>query len=128
MESSQNYFLPFDSVPLKKIQSSKKFLFFFLFILEMITNIDTGIFICSLKNGFNMSEFVFSMIGCFSSLGRAFFSIFLTPIFNRKDVLKNYYIIGILVKSFSFFFYYFIDSEIIFYSLRFLSGGIQMFN
>ena len=128
MESSQNYFLPFDSVPLKKIQSSKKFLFFFLFILEIITNIDTGIFICSLNNGFNMSEFVFSMIGCFSSLGRAFFSIFLTPIFNRKDVLKNYYIIGILVKSFSFFFYYFIDSEIIFYSLRFLSGGIQMFN
>jgi hypothetical protein len=128
MESLTNSFLPFDSIPLKKIQNSKKFLFLFLFILEIITNIDTGIFICSLNNGFNMSEFVFSMIGCFSSLGRAFFSIFFTPIFNRKDVLKNYYISGILVKSFSFFFYYFIDSEIIFYSLRFLSGGIQMFN
>ena len=128
MESSTNFFLPFDSIPLKKIQNSKKFLFLFLFILEIITNIDTGIFICSFKNGFNMSEFAFSMIGCFSSLGRAFFGIFFTPIFNRKDVLKNYYISGILVKSFSFFFYYFIDSEIIFYSLRFLSGGIQMFN
>ncbi len=128
MESLTNSFLPFDSIPLKKIQNSKKFLFLFLFILEIITNIDTGIFICSFKNGFNMSEFAFSMIGCFSSLGRAFFGIFFTPIFNRKDVLKNYYISGILVKSFSFFFYYFIDSEIIFYSLRFLSGGIQMFN
>ena len=73
MESLTNSFLPFDSIPLKKIQNSKKFLFLFLFILEIITNIDTGIFICSFKNGFNMSEFAFSMIGCFSSLGRAFF-------------------------------------------------------
>ena len=128
MESTNNNFSPFESISLKKFQNSKKVLFLFLFFLEIITNIDTGIFICSYKNGFKMSDISYSMIGTFSSLGRAFFPIFFTPIFIRKNRIKNYYITGIMIKSISYFFYYFIDSEIIFYSLRFISGGIQIFN
>ena len=128
MESTNNNFSPFESISIKKFQNSKKVLFFFLFFLEIITNIDTGIFICSYKNGFKMSDISYSMIGSFSSLGRAFFPIFFTPIFIRKNRIKNYYITGIMIKSISYFFYYFIDSEIIFYSLRFISGGIQIFN
>ena len=115
MESTNNNFSPFESISLKKFQNSKKVLFLFLFFLEIITNIDTGIFICSYKNGFKMSDISYSMIGTFSSLGRAFFPIFFTPIFNRKNRIKNYYITGIMIKSISYFFYYFIDSEIIFF-------------